>query len=145
MKTKKKVEKKAAETIDVRNFIRVDMVFDGDSSKGWVHTHGMWETFNLPDLEIVRVEPLFLMSAAGMMLNHIAQYMVDGQMGLEGTKELKLGQTFGMDRVAIVKFELSTPLDKDDHETHYSTPRWRAVPVPGMFICAHPKHKGEKL
>ena len=71
MKTSKSKEKKPQKDgeIDVRNFIVIEMIFSGDKTTGWVHTHGMWEVFGLPDLEILNVNPLFLMPEAGGMLS----------------------------------------------------------------------------
>jgi len=147
MKTIKRREENRK--VDVTQIIRVDMVFDGVESKGWVHTHGMWEAFGLPDLEIVHVSPLFLMPTAGGMLNHIAQYMVDGVSpgNKTGAKPLALGEKMGLGGMVVVKFELAEPLNKNDLDAiagHYTTPRWRAVPVPEMYECAHPAHKEEK-
>jgi hypothetical protein len=150
--TKKKVASKKPITTtglrpDVTRAIQIHMIFDGVGTTGWVHTHGMWEVFQLPDLEIVGVSPLFLMTAAGGMLNHIAQYMVDGKLGVAGAKPVAVGQSMGMGHGVFVKFELSTPLhpnDADEIAGHFSSPRWRAVPVPEQFKCAgcdnHDKH-----
>ena len=143
MKTTK-IKTNQDKPIDVTKLIRVDMVFDGENTTGWVHTHGMWELFQLPDLEIRKVSPLFLMADAGRLLNHIAQYMLDGKMGIDGAKPVALGQTMGMSRLVIVKFELSAPLnpkDQDEIDGHFTNPRWNVVPIPEMYQCANPKHQ----
>jgi hypothetical protein len=136
--------------LDVREFIRVDMVFDGPGTRGWVHTHGMFDIFGLPDLEIRDVNPIMLMPAAGVILNHMAQYMVDGQCGRDGAKPYQLGQTFGpVGHGAIVSTRLSTPInpkDEEENETHFSTPRYfvHQVNVPVCTKCEkgipHAKH-----
>lgn len=139
---RKKVQK--TEKIDVRQFVRGDLVFDGEKTTGWVHTHGMWENFELPDLEIIGVRPIFLMQEAGILLNHIAQYMLDGQMGIDGAKSVKLGQSMGMSPLVTVMFELSTPLnpeDKDEVAGHYTTPRWRIVQASGALKCSAGGHQ----
>lgn len=119
--------------IDVRTFIRVDMIIDDpnvpDSVIGWVHTHGMWEIFGLPELEIRGVRPDFMMISAGQMLNHVAQYMVDGQSGTKGAKPVVAGQTMSLGHV-ILRFEDPGPLnpnDKEECETHFKNPRLNLV------------------
>jgi hypothetical protein len=146
MKTKKKSKKQAPKVekvIDVTKHIQVHMIFDGPNTVGWVHTHGMWELFQLPDLEIVSVSPLFLMADAGRILNHVAQYMVDSKTGVGGAKPVTLGQLMGLSRLVVVRFNQATPRnpgDKDEIASHYTTPRWRVDQVPEMYRCADPKH-----
>ena len=139
-----------AKNIEVHKLIQIHMVFDGVGTTGWVHTHGMWETFQLPDLEIVGVSPLFLMTAAGGMLNHIAQYMVDGKLGAAGAKPVVVGQAMGMGHGVFVKFGPSSPLnpkDQDEIDGHFASPRWRVMPLMEQFKCAgcadHDKHDQE--
>ncbi len=119
--------------IDVRHFIRVDMIIDApnipDKTIGWVHTHGMWEVFGLPELEIRGVRPDFMMISAGQMLNHVAQYMVDGQTGKDGAKPVKAGQVMSLGIVHL-RFEEPGPLNPDDKaecETHFQHPRLNLV------------------
>ena len=152
MKTSKSKAKKPPKEgdIDVRNFIVVEMIFSGDKTTGWVHTHGMWEVFGLPDLEIINVNPLFLMPEAGIMLNHIAQYMVDGASGKNEAKPVKVGETFAFGPMQMVKFEISTPLnpdDKQENDLHFVKPRWRVSPVPEQYkcvMCDNEEHKHGK-
>ena len=113
--------------LNITDFIRVDMVFDGPGTKGWVHTHGMFEIFGLPDLEIRDVNPIMLMPSAGQILNHMAQYMVDGQCGRGGAKPYQLGQTIGLGHGLVLTTSLAAPInpeDMDEVETHFKTPRY---------------------
>lgn len=130
--------------VPIQKFIRVDMVFNGPGTTGWVHTHNMWEVFGLPDLEIRDVSPLFMMEDAGRLLNHIAQYMVDAQTSFEGAKPVKLGEKFGMSRFTIVSFEQSLPInpkDPDEMSSHFVFPRWQVVP--GLSYKCERCEKGE--
>lgn len=129
--------------VPVNKMVPVHLMFDGDNKTGWVHSHFMWEIFGLPDLEIVGVSPRFLMADAGIIINHVAQYMVDSQTGFNNAKEIKLGQKFGMNELMVITFEEAKPLHPDDaeeNEGHYKTPRWRIVEVPESFQCGHPNH-----
>jgi hypothetical protein len=131
--------KKLKTPVPVPAFIRIDMVFDGEKTRGWVHTHGMNDIFGLPDLEVVAVSPLYLMPEAGRMLNHVAQYMVDAWMGVNDAKPISLGQTMGLSRHCLLRFVESKPLnpeDADEIDGHYKNPRWRVVDVLEAFKCA---------
>jgi hypothetical protein len=113
--------------IDISDAIQVHMVFNGPRTRGWVHTHGMFEVFGLPDLEIREVNPLMLMPAAGQLLVELAQYMVDGLYGRRGAKPYKLGQTIDMGRGIILTTKMSTPIDPknvEEVETHFKNPRY---------------------
>lgn len=130
--------------VPIQNFVRIDMVFNGPGTTGWVHTHNMWEVFGLPDLEIRDVSPLFMMEDAGRLLNHIAQYMVDSQTQFRGAKPVKLGEKFGMSRFTIVSFEQSLPInpkDPDEVNSHFIFPRWQVVP--GLSYKCERCEKGE--
>lgn len=121
---------KKGEQVPIQKFIRIDMVFNGPKTTGWVHTHNMWEVFGLPDLEIRDVSPLFLMEDAGRMLNHVAQYMVDALTGFRDARHVKLGEKFGLSRFTIVSFEQSLPInpkDVDEISSHFLFPRWQVV------------------
>lgn len=128
------IARKKNQPIDVTKIIQVHMVFDGTKelphSKGWVHTHRMWEFFELPDLEIRGVSPLLLMTAAGRLLNKTAQYMVDYQ----GKREVKVGQTVQIGEVRF-KVEEGKPLDSGDEESHYQHPVLRIEDDSRAYIC----------
>lgn len=108
--------------VDIRDHIDVHMVFDGDKTKGWVHTHGMHK-FELPELEIRDVNPVFMMTAAGQLVNHIAQYMVDG------IKPVKLGEIFawGHHPGMRCRFKKLDPIPGD--EEHFTHERWAIVDI----------------
>lgn len=119
--------------VDVRHFVRIDMIIDEPSTPkntiGWVHTHGMWPVFGLPELEIRGVRPDFMMISAGQMLNHVAQYMVDSQTGRNGAKPVSAGQTFSMGHVTL-RFEDAGPLNPEDADEcagHFTNPRLNLV------------------
>lgn len=136
--------RRSGKRVPIQKFIRVDMVFNGPGTTGWVHTHHMWEVFGLPDLEIRDVSPLFLMEDAGRTLNHIAQYMVDSQSGFDGAKEVKLGQRFGLSQFTILSFEQSLPInpkDPDEVNSHFVFPRWQVVN--GLSYKCEKCEKGE--
>jgi hypothetical protein len=136
--------RRSGKRVPIQKFIRVDMVFNGPGTTGWVHTHHMWEVFGLPDLEIRDVSPLFLMEDAGRTLNHIAQYMVDSQSGFDGAKEVKLGQRFGLSQFTILSFEQSLPInpkDPDEVNSHFIFPRWQVVN--GLSYKCEKCEKGE--
>lgn len=99
----------------IDNFISVAMRPDGPTM-GHAHSMGMYEIFGLPDLEICQVHPRMLLPAAGMIINRIAQYMVNAKQGIEGFRELKVDQTIGFSRVENFRVVLS----KGNHKT----PRW---------------------
>lgn len=108
--------------IDVQKVIAIHMIISGANTKGWVHTHGM-EAFGRPELEIVGL-PLFMAKDAGVLLNEVCDYF------LNGGKVIKVGETMQLGRHAIFKFVKSTPLNPDDAdeiETHYKAERWRLV------------------
>lgn len=136
--------RRSGKRVPIQKFIRVDMVFNGPGTTGWVHTHHMWEVFGLPDLEIRDVSPLFLMEDAGRTLNHIAQYMVDSQSGFDGAKEVKLGQRLGLSQFTILSFEQSLPInpkDPDEVNSHFVFPRWQVVN--GLSYKCEKCEKGE--
>ena len=86
-----KPAERQVEAVNAAQYIRIDMMFEGDNNTAWVHTHGMWEIFQLPELEMVGVSPRFLMVPAGGMMNHIAQYLVDAKFGVNGAKMPSVG------------------------------------------------------
>lgn len=105
----------------------VHMVFDGEKTKGWVHTHGL-DKFDLPELEI-RDIPVFMMTSAGRILNLVSDYL------LNGDKPIKVGETMVFGDGAIVKFIEAEPIPGD--EEHYQVERWQLVdPASTMLKCA---------
>ena len=44
-------------------------------------------------------------------------------------------------KCALVSLSRWCLTDKDETETHYTTPRWRISPVEEMYVCASPGHK----
>lgn len=132
-------------SVPVTSIIRIDMVFNGEKTTGWVHTHGM-DTYGLPELEIRDVHPIFMMVDAGLTLNHIAQYMVDGLANRGGAKPIKLGQNMGLGQGVFVSFKRSEPInpdDKNENASHFQTERWEVIDVPGALKCVgcdNPSH-----
>ena len=119
---------KKGTAIRAEDFIMVHMVFNGDETKGWVHTHNMWDLFGLPDLEIRGVYPIFLMADAGRILNHIAQYMIDSKSGVDNAKPVSIGETMSLGFNRVVRF--SSPGPAGLHENHFKNPRWLVEEVP---------------
>lgn len=119
--------------IPVSKMIDVHLMVDtpgmSENIKGWVHTHGMWKLFKLPDLEILGVRPDFLMIDAGYILNQLAQYMVDGLTGLNKAKPVKLGERFqlGPQIFTFIEGKPLNPDDKEETESHYKNPRWTVL------------------
>lgn len=120
--------------LNIQNLIQIHMVTDGEGTKGWVHTHGM-ATMGLPELEIRNVNPLYLMSTAGGLLNHIAQYMLDAKRGVDGAEAVKLNDTFGFGHSPDQKgrFVKLDPIPGD--EEHFTHERWALVPAEESIVC----------
>ena len=151
-RSKKEADPVVEDEIRVTDFISVHMIIDEPNtpigSVGWVHTHGMWENFGLPDLEIRGVRPSFLMPDAGRLLNHLAQYMLDSKLGLPGTKPIKAGETFGTSVFQTMRIVESTPINPDDKaecETHFVDPRWELIPIPQRCVKCGKEHGKETI
>ena len=145
-------QKDEVKKIRVQDHIVVHMIIDDprapENTIGWVHTHGMWEKFQLPDLEIRGVRPSFLMPDAGKMLNHIAQYMLDGKMGIGGAKPIKAGETFGVSHIQVMRIVESSPLnptDEDEVAGHFSSPPWEVIPLPQVCTKCGKTHGKETI
>ena len=117
--------------IKIHEHIVLHLVTTGedDGQLGWAHSHGM-EKFNLPNLEI-RGVPLFLGKACMGLINHVAQYMVDGQT--EGW-EVKLGEVMGTGPMATFKFVQLDPIP--GAEPHFEHPMWALSDEPMRGLCA---------
>ena len=98
------------------------------SSQGWVHTHGLAKR-GLPELEIRGVCPEFLMWEAGILLNHIAEYMV--ATGLS----VKAGQTYQYGSGPVVLFEALPPMQDVDLPVE-SLPAGRLTVTSTVRQCA---------
>jgi len=94
----------------------------------WCHTHGL-AAHGLPELEVRDVSPLFL-SAAGVLLNRVAEYLLENPPG-----HVKLGQTMETDRFTVFRFEKLEPIAPDQAE-EYADERWCLVAVEGAVRCA---------
>lgn len=119
----------------VSDLIQIRMIFDGDKTKGWVYTIGL-ARLNLPELEIRGVNPIFLMPEAGILLNHVSQYMWE----MQGTEnEVKLGATMGVSRFQKFRFVKLDPIEGEEHA--YKVERWSIEALP--MVCESPccKHK----
>lgn len=112
--------------IDVERVLSIHMVFDGEQTKGWVHTHGM-NKFGHPELEVRGVSPVFLMPMVGNLLNNIADYMLNtDNKVIEGHK-----MTVGPFTFRFMKLE---PIPGD--EEHYVHPHLALTDLEVMK-CAH--------
>lgn len=124
--------------IRVDRFIVVHMTFDHDQKVGgWAHTHGMMYLFGLPELEIREIKPLMFLHPAGVLLNSIAQYMVDNQ----GKKEVKSGETLEIHSVMVKLVEGKALMD--DEVEHYKHPVLRVIDNPAGFKCSDCEDKRE--
>ena len=123
----------------ILNHLTFDMTKDG-KLVGWAHSHGMHELFGLPDLEVRDITPRFLLPAAGILINEVAQYMIDAKYERNDAKPLRPGETIALQGLGvIVKCQESKPYhpdDKDETETHFQFPRWEIVEEQASFKCA---------
>ncbi len=99
--------------LDVQKEIQIHALSNGPA-KGWVHTHGL-ARHGKPELEIRRVPALFL-SAAGRMLNEIAEYM------LEGGRPIRPGDTMELGRTMLLMLEGKPDEEGGYDEWHYRVP-----------------------
>ena len=72
----------------------------------WIRTEGMYK-FNLPELEIVGI-PRFMYSFAGMILNNVADYMINGDGEIKAGEKMAIGHM-----IAPFLFEESPQTDTD--------------------------------
>lgn len=107
----------AKKNVDVQKAIEIHKVTEGPA-KGWVHTHGL-AALGYPELEIRSVPSMFIVPAA-MMLNDVADYLVNRSAGpLLAGHEMTLG---GM----AVHFHASGPDEAAGYASdHYKVPRLR--------------------
>ena len=120
---------------DVRNLIHIHMItstIEHSPQRGWVHTHGM-AALELPELEI-RGVPLILMYDAASLLNHVAQYMLDGKRGLHGARPVKLHEKMGVGHSRIVYFDKLPPVVGD--EDHFKDERWALTDAAMGTACS---------
>lgn len=115
--------------MDIQEMIIIHCVSNGEETRGWVHTHGMAE-HGCPELEI-RGVPLFLMDAAGALLNDIAEYMIESA---QAGKPVQLGHvlsnTEGRAALSLVKLP---PIA--NNENHYEVERWTLSDEPMRNLC----------
>lgn len=133
---RKKISKAKKGTIKVTDYIVVHMTFEKDGS-GWVHSHGLWDFFDLPDLEIRGVRPKFMIESAGVLINQVAQYMVN----MKGVKEIIPGQNMILHNYPFSFVDRLNATDCDDQE-HYKTPRFGIVEVATPPTCSVCKEGG---
>lgn len=98
--------------VDIQKAIVIHAVTNGDSTKGWIHTHGM-QAFDKPELEI-RDIPLFMSGYAMMLLNSLADYMINYDA------EVLPGQRLG--GFTPVNFKVVNPHPIEGDEEHYAYP-----------------------
>jgi hypothetical protein len=114
--------------IDVQKEIQIDMIVDGPA-KGWVHTHGL-SRFGRPELEIRNVPSLFT-SAAGALLNEVADYMLN-----DTDKPVLAGQKMQIGRWTVFKFHEAKADEVAGYdENHYRAPRLRIDGVDMKCSC----------
>lgn len=111
----------------VMDVVRLHMVTD---DRGWIHSHGLGG-FGLPELEIVGC-PLYLCKGAMGLLNHIAQYMLDGGV-------VKAGERMGLGGPIAIQFIEPIPLEGE--EGHYEYPVLRITDAPMHNDCDHCRAK----
>lgn len=101
-------------TVDVQDNILIHIVSDGETTKGWVHTHGM-SKFDKPELEIRNV-PLFLCNSAGRLINELCDFL------LNTDAVVTEGQTIQLSDGIPVRVVKSVPIPGD--EEHFVSLRW---------------------
>jgi hypothetical protein len=99
--------------------VLIHWVTSGESTGGWVHTHGMC-AHGLPELEIRNVQG-FLGEQAAKLLRHVSDYM------LGSGNEVLLGQTMATSDRTRFRFIKDCPIPGE--EDHYEVERWRLVEV----------------
>lgn len=137
--SKYKTGKLVKDGLDIREHIVIHMVTDGQTTKGWLHTHGMKE-FGLPELEMKGI-PRFLFQQAGILLNHVAQYMYDV---IGSDNPVRLGQNMQAGPMCFVKFVKATPIPGD--EEHYSYDVWEVTEYAEFYdrCCMDPRHQHDE-
>jgi hypothetical protein len=110
------MRKEVSVKVNIQKEIEVHHITDG-KAYGWVHTHGLAK-HNQPELEIRHI-PLFMGPAATIILNNIADYM------LNGGGELKLGQTIKLGPRTAAKLAKLPPITSALN--HYQEERWALV------------------
>jgi len=124
--------------MDIQEMIIIHCVSNGETTRGWVHTHGMAD-HGCPELEI-RGVPLFLMDAAGALLNDIAEYMIEcADKGQPVQLGHVLSNTDGRAALSLVKLP---PLS--DEEGHYAVERWTLSDEPMRGLCCECGSPGGK-
>ena len=101
------------EKVDVMEAIQNHAVTTGEKTLGWVHTHGM-RVYGLPELEI-RDVPMMLVPAASMLLNEVADYMLNEDVVVKVGERMRLGPV-------VVEFSKLDPIKGG--EEHYEVERW---------------------
>ncbi len=99
--------------------IEVHHIIAGDSTKGWVHTHGMAE-IGLPELE-VREVPSFLAEAAARLLQTVCRYMQEPGV------VVRLGETMAVSDHTRFRFVRALPIPGE--EDHYEVERWQLAEI----------------
>lgn len=96
--------------VDVQKSIIIHIIFNGENTKGWLHTHGMF-VYGMPEVEM-RSVPLFLAHAAGELINRVCDYMLNSE-----DKFFKAGQVFDFGG-SVFKLVRAPPLVGG--ENHYA-------------------------
>lgn len=117
------------EDFDIQEHITLHAVTNGTDQTGWIHTHGM-DKLGCPDLEI-RGVPLFFVSEAATLLNHVAAYMV--ALARSGKDEIRLGQTMSTAPSSTFRFIKLDPISGD--EDHFEHERWALSDDPMRGLC----------
>jgi hypothetical protein len=104
--------------------VEIHAVQDGDLTRGWVHTHGMFE-YDLPELEMRHV-PLFLAHAAAQVLQEVCDYMLTAPTPVLAGQTMRLGR-------ALLRFVTPVPIPGADE--HYQHPCLQIVDADPVCDC----------
>jgi hypothetical protein len=94
-------------------------LFEGEFTKGWLHTHGMQE-LNLPELEMRNV-PSMLVEAAALLLKEVCAYMQQPDI------VVRLGETMAVSDQTRFRFVKADPIPGE--EGHYEHERWQLAEI----------------
>jgi len=114
---------------NIQKHIELHAVTNGADQTGWIHTHGMHK-LGCPDLEI-RGVPLFLVSEAASLLNHVARYIVE--QSRSGDHVVQLGHVMSASPSSIFRFVKLDPIQGD--EEHFQHERWALSDEPMRNMC----------
>jgi hypothetical protein len=94
-------------------------LFDGEFTKGWLHTHGMQE-IGLPELEMRNVPSMFV-EAAERLLKEVCAYMQRPDV------VVRLGETMAVSDQTRFRFVKPAPIP--GQEGHYEHERWQLAEI----------------